>query len=206
MADGPRERDGAYPADAPRGEAPPAEALPAEAPPVGNRTSQLADRFERALSLSRLVVIIPVIVLLLSAVASFAYGTEVFVRTVRSLVVSPELTSHNLGFLLLLTDLYLVGATLMIAGFGLYELFITRIDAPDPGKRLPGWLRMHDLNDLKARVISMIILVAAVTFTDVAVESKGGGLNTLYLGAAVAVVIAALTVFLRFGKMDGGEG
>ena len=92
----------------------------------------------------------------------------------------------------------------MIAGFGLYELFITRIDAPDPGKRLPGWLRMHDLNDLKARVISMIILVAAVTFTDVAVESKGGALNTLYLGAAVAVVIAALTAFLRFGKVDGG--
>jgi len=38
----------------------------------------------------------------------------------------------------------------------------------------------------------------------VAVESKGGALNTLYLGAAVAVVIAALTAFLRFGKMDGG--
>jgi uncharacterized membrane protein YqhA len=69
--------------------------------------------------------------------------------------------------------------------------------------RLPAWLKMDDLNDLKARVISMIILVAAVTFTDVAVESKGGGLNTLYLGAAVAVVIAALTAFLRFGKMDG---
>jgi uncharacterized membrane protein YqhA len=68
---------------------------------------------------------------------------------------------------------------------------------------LPGWLKMDDLNDLKARVISMIILVAAVTFTDVAVESKGG-LNTLYLGAGVAVVIAALTAFLRFGKMDDG--
>jgi uncharacterized membrane protein YqhA len=67
---------------------------------------------------------------------------------------------------------------------------------------LPGWLRMHDLNDLKARVISMIILVAAVTFVDVAVESKGE-LNTLYLGAAVAVVIAALTAFLRFGRVDG---
>jgi uncharacterized membrane protein YqhA len=188
MADAPREGDGA---------------AGAEVPPPANRWSQPGDRFERALSLSRLVVVVPVIVLLLSAVASFAYGTEVFVRTVRSVVVSPQLTSHNLGFLLLLTDLFLVGATLMIAGFGLYELFITRIDAPDPGKRLPGWLRMHDLNDLKARVISMIILVAAVTFTDVVVESKGG-LNTLYLGAAVALVIAALTAFLRFGKVDGG--
>jgi len=205
MADVPRKGDGASPAETSLAEPSQADALPAEAPPVGNRTSQLADRFERALSLSRLVVIVPVIVLLLSAVASFAYGTEVFVRTVRSLVISPELTSHNLGFLLLLTDLYLVGATLMIAGFGLYELFITRIDAPDPGKRLPGWLRMHDLNDLKARVISMIILVAAVTFTDVAVETKAG-LDTFYLGAGVAVVISALTLFLRFGKTDGGDG
>lgn len=58
---------------------------------------------------------------------------------------------------------------------------------------------MHDLNDLKARVISMIILVAAVTFVDVVVES-GSGLNTLYLGTAVALVIAALTAFLRFGR------
>jgi hypothetical protein len=37
----------------------------------------------------------------------------------------------------------------------------------------------------------------------VAVESKTG-LDTFYLGAGVAVVIAALTAFLRFGKMDGG--
>jgi hypothetical protein len=52
--------------------------------------------------------------------------------------------------------------------------------------RLPGWLKMDDLNDLKARVIQMIILVAAVTFTDVVVESKAG-LDTLYLGTGVAV-------------------
>jgi uncharacterized membrane protein YqhA len=123
----------------------------------------------------------------------------VFVRSVTSFVEKPELTSHNLGFLLLLTDLFLVGATLMIAAFGFYELFIGRIDANGPGMRLPGWLKMDDLNDLKARVIQMIILVAAVTFTDVVVESRAG-LDTLYLGTGVAVVIAALTAFLRFGK------
>ena len=63
---------------------------------------------------------------------------------------------------------------------------------------------MHDLNDLKARVISMIILVAAVTFTDVAVESKAG-LNVLFLGAGVALVIAALTAFLYFGRDVNGS-
>jgi len=181
MADAPREEGGA------------------EATPDEGRWPRLEGRFERGLSLFRITVIIPVIVLLLSALASFVYGTDVFIRSVTSFVEKPQLTSHNLGFLLLLTDLFLVGATLMIAAFGFYELFIGRIDADGPGMRLPGWLKMDDLNDLKARVIQMIILVAAVSFTDVVVESKAG-LETFYLGAGVAVVIAALTAFLRFGK------
>jgi uncharacterized membrane protein YqhA len=175
------------------------ETAAAETSPAGNPRPRLEIGFERALSLSRIVVVVPVIVLLLSAISSFAYGTDVFVRSVTSVVEDPELTSHNLGFLLLLTDLFLVGATLMISAFGFYDLFIARDNAGSQALRLPAWVRMHDLNDLKARVISMVILVAAVTFVDVAVESKGG-LNTLYLGAAVAVVIAALTAFLRFGS------
>jgi uncharacterized membrane protein YqhA len=167
--------------------------------------SRLEGGFEQALSLSRVVVIVPVIILLLAALSSFAYGTDVFIRSVANVVEDPELTAHNLGYLLLLTDLFLVGATLMIAAFGFYSLFITGSEAGGLSLRLPRWLRMRDLNDLKARVISMIILVAGVTFVDVAVESKTE-LNTLYLGAAVALVIVALTVFLHFGRMDGGDG
>jgi uncharacterized membrane protein YqhA len=167
--------------------------------PAESRWPRLEGRFGQGLSLFRLIAVIPVIVLLLSALASFVYGTDVFIRSVTSFVNKPQLTSHNLGFLLLLTDLFLVGATLMIAAFGFYELFIGRIDANGPGMRLPGWLKMDDLNDLKARVISMIILVAAVTFTDAVVESRAG-LETLYLGGGVALVIAALTAFLRFGR------
>ncbi len=198
MADPPREGGRTSPIGSTRDGSSQPEAAAAEAFRPGNARPRLEDGFERALSLSRLAVVIPVIVLLLSALASFVYGTEVFIRSVASVVEDPQVTSHNLGFLLLLTDLFLVGATLMIAAFGLYDLFITRIDT-GPSLRLPAWLRMHDLNDLKARVISMIILVAAVTFVDVAVGSKAE-LNTLYLGAAVALVIAALTAFLRFGR------
>ena len=209
MADAPHEGNEATSLDSPKDGPPQAEAVTAErnsadAPPVENPWPRLGIRFERALSLSRVVVVVPVIVLLLSAMASFAYGTDVFVRSVAHVVDDPQVTSHNLGFLLLLTDLFLIGATLMIAAFGFYDLFIGRTGASGTGAKLPGWLRMHDLNDLKARVISMIILVAAVSFVDDVVESKGG-LDTLYLGVGVAVVIAALTAFLHFGRMDGGE-
>src|SRR5262245_28855003 len=183
MADTPREGDGT-------------QVTPDEGP-----RPRPGDWFGQALSLSRIFVIVPVIVLVLSALASFAYGTYVFVNSVTGIVDDRQLKHGNLGFLLLLTDLFLVGATLMIAAFGLYELFIGRI-----GGRvgLPGWLRMHDLNDLKARVISMIILVAAVTFVDAVIESKDG-LDTLYVGAGIALMIAALTGFLRFGRTDGND-
>jgi uncharacterized membrane protein YqhA len=174
-------------------------------PGGGNARERLEGRFEQALSAFRVVVIVPVIILLLAALSSFAYGTDVFVRSVANVVEDPELTTSNLGYLLLLTDLFLVGATLMIAAFGLYSLFITGTETGGLALRLPHWLRMHDLNDLKARVISMIILVAGVAFVDVAVESKDD-LDTLYLGGAVALVIAALTAFLHFGRMDGGNG
>ena len=210
MADPPREGGGASPTggseDGPsQPAAAAAEVAPAPRRPAARPAgSGWKHGSERALSLFRVLVVVPVVVLVLAAFSSFALGTEVFVRSVTSFVEESHLTAHNLGFLLLLTDLFLVGATLMIAAFGFYDLFVTRIDAGDRSLRLPGWLRMRDLNDLKARVVSMIILVAAVTFVDVVVESRDGGLDTFYLGAAVALVIAALTVFLYFGRMDGG--
>jgi uncharacterized membrane protein YqhA len=209
MADMPHEGSEAAPPGSVKGGPPQAEAAtakgnPADASPAEDSWPRLGRRFERGLSLSRVVVIVPVIILLLSAMASFAYGTDVFVRSVANVIDDPELTTHNLGFLLLLTDLFLIGATLMISAFGFYDLFIGTIGASDPAARLPGWLRMHDLDDLKARVISMIVLVAAVSFVDYVVESRGG-LDTLYLGVGVGVVIAALTAFLHFGRMNGGQ-
>jgi hypothetical protein len=51
----------------------------------------------------------------------------------------------------------------------------------------------------------MIILVAGVSFVDVVVEFKNE-VDTFYLGAGVAVVIVALTAFLRFGRPESGDG
>ena len=123
MADVPHEGSEATPLGGlkdgrPEAEAVTAERNPADASPIEDPGPRLGRRFEQGLSLSRVVVVVPVVVLLLSAVASFAYGTDVFVRSVAHVVDDPQLTSHNLGFLLLLTDLFLIGATLMIAAFG----------------------------------------------------------------------------------------
>lgn len=165
--------------------------------PSGGR---LQRGFEHGLSLAQLTVLLPVVVLLLSAFGAFVYGTVVVVHFVADIAAEP-FAVQNLRLFLTEIDLYLIGATLMIAAFGLYELFVSKVGRAG-GKRplpLPAWLEMEDLDDLKARVISMIILVTSVTFADVLLEFHDE-LDVLYLGTGVAVVIVALTVYLRFGS------
>ena len=173
---------------------------PEEVPASGS--SGLRQGVEAALALSRLLAIIPVVVLVVAALGAFVYGTVEFIHGVQGVATQPFPVGNRIGLFLLVIDLFLVGATLLIAGIGFYELFIGRI-RPRGFVRLPSWLEMHDLNDLKARVIAMIVLVAAVSFIEPLVDSNSS-VQVLEYGGAVAVVIVALTVFLRFGG-HGGE-
>jgi uncharacterized membrane protein YqhA len=155
--------------------------------------------FEQALGLAQLSVLLPVVILLLSGIGAFIYGTAVAIHSVIEIAQHP-FAVHNLRLFLTEIDTFLIGATLIIAAFGLYELFVARINPASLRLPLPHWLEMTDLNDLKARVISMIILVVAVSFVDVLLEFDRASLEILYLGAGVAVFIIALTVYLRFGS------
>ena len=159
--------------------------------------------FERGLSLARLTVVLPVVVLVLSGVGAYIYGTAMAVHSVVDIADHP-FYEHNLRLFLVEIDLFLIGATLIIAAIGLYELFVARIDPANSRRPMPDWLVMNDLNDLKARVISMIILVSAVSFADVLLEF-GNELKVLYLAAGVGIFIVALTIYLRFGSDNGGD-
>lgn len=154
--------------------------------------------FERSLQLSRGLILIPVVTLVISALAAFSYGAALLIWSMIEVVPHPFPVGHKLGLFLLDIDLFLVGATLLISAIGFYELFISKVDVGGPRAAMPHWLVMRDLNDLKARVVSMLVLVAAVSFVDVVVGFSRGP-DILYLGGGVALVIAALTAFLRFG-------
>lgn len=172
-------------------------------PATSARHEGLAERwFERALQLSLKLVLIPVVTLVIAAFAAFLYGAALLVWALIQVVPHPFPIGHKIGLFLLDIDLFLVGATLLIGGIGLYELFISKVDAGSRGAALPGWLVIRDLNDLKVRVASMLVLVASVSFVDVVVGFSGGH-DILYLGGAVALFIAALTAFLRFGTGRG---
>ena len=150
---------------------------------------------ERALTASLRLTVIPVAVLILAGFGAFAYGIAVFIHSIDAIVSHPFPVSHQVGYFLLDIDLFLIGVTLLISGVGLYELFIREIP-DDQASSLPAWLQIRDLNDLKGRVIAMIILVLSVSFVETAVDSPDGR-QVLELGGGVALVIVALTVFMR---------
>jgi len=158
---------------------------------------------ERLLAWSLRLAYVPVVVLLLAGLGAFVYGTALFIHSVDHIVNHPFPVRHQIGLFLADIDLFLVGATLLISGVGFYELFIKEIHLQG-SDRIPTWLEMHDLNDLKARVIAMIVLVLSVSFVEVVVETTSGQ-QVLELGGGVAAVIVALTLFLRLGS-HGNDG
>jgi uncharacterized membrane protein YqhA len=161
--------------------------------------------FERILGLSRLLVLIAVIFLVIDAAACFVYGADILIRTLAQIVGQPTHVGARLGRFLIVMDTFLVGVTLMILAFGFYELFVPTTEHEGQKFWLPGWLEMHDIEDLKARVVSMLILVAAITFVDRLVEAQKAE-EILFLGVGISIVIVALTAFLWFGRSKPPPG
>ncbi len=159
---------------------------------------------ERFLAWSLRLAYIPLAVLLLAGLGAFVYGTALFVHSVGHVVDHPFPIRHQIGLFLEVIDLFLIGATLHISAVGFYELFIREIHR-DGSTRIPTWLHMRDLNDLKARVIAMIVLVVSVSFVEVVVDSPSGQ-QVLDLGGGIAAVVVALTVFLRLGGHGSKSG
>jgi len=87
------------------------------------------------------------------------------------------------------TDVFLLATVFYVVALGLYELFV------DDAVELPAWLAIHDLEDLKVKLSSIVVVVLGVVLLGHAVEWEGGD-ELLYLGAAIALVVGALTYFL----------
>ena len=88
-----------------------------------------------------------------------------------------------------ITDIILLGTVLYIVALGLYQLFIDR------SLPLPHWLKVNDLTDLKRDLIGVVVVLLGVSFLGEVVNWEGES-DVLPLGAAIALVIAALGFIL----------
>lgn len=146
----------------------------------------------RLLGRSRYLIVLAVASTLVAATTLLVYGTIETFLVVRDLfrtgVTVRGSRALQLAFIDL-ADLFLVSTALYVIAIGLYELFI------DDRIPLPAWLEVHDVDDLKGKLVGVVVVVLAVFFLGEAVGWDGQR-NLLWLGGGVALVIAALTYFL----------
>jgi len=169
-----------------------------EGPDQRDRIQPPKQMFERALLQSRVVVLLPVVIFLASALAAFVYGTTLMISSFLNAIRHPLPVGRNVGLFLLSGDVLLIGTMLVVAAIGFYELFIRPIGAGNPRARLPGWLMTTGLNDLVVRFVPLLVLIALMSFAALLAGVQDGR-GILFTGGGLALVIAALMAFLRFG-------
>lgn len=149
---------------------------------------------QRLFDLSPMMIILAVVGSLISAFTLSIYG---FIRVIS--VVWEVVTDHDLSepqenhlsiVFIELIDVFLIAVILLIVALGLYQLFI------DQETKLPSWLRVRNLDELKHKIIGVLCVILGVNFVSNVSEWDGGN-DILYLGAAIALVLIALVVLLK---------
>ncbi|AOU98204.1 hypothetical protein BI364_09765 [Acidihalobacter yilgarnensis] len=165
-----------------------------------NRLERL---FEGFLWRSRLVVLAAVVASLASALAMFYTATiDAWYMIVHlSEYASPSLTEaaraqmrgSTIAYVVEILDGYLLATVLLIFALGLYELFISKIDEAERSEMASKVLVIHSLDDLKARLGKVVLMILIVKFFEHALGMKfASPLDLLYFAGGIALIGLAL--------------
>ena len=129
--------------------------------------SKFEEKFEKGLWGTRFIVIIAVVLSIISSISLFLLGGwEIIQATTFNNPLFNENINNNNDLLFKIIssiDLFLIGIVLLIFGFGVYELFISEIDFAK-GKFSDSTLKINNLDQLKNKIIKVIIIVLIVKF------------------------------------------
>jgi uncharacterized membrane protein YqhA len=153
--------------------------------------------FRRFLLSSRFLILIAVLGSLAASLITLVFGSIAAVVSVLEVIQSRDLGSKGVKLLavdvLQVVDIFLVSTVLYIMAVGLYELFI------DPGLPVLGWLKVETLDDLKERLVTVVVVMLGVTYLAYMVDLKPGW-SILDVGIATAAVLAGLGIFFKLAK------
>ena len=154
------------------------------------RSSRMRRHGHRLVGYSRFMAAVPSLGLFIAAIA---LTISTLVGTVR---VTLEVATGHIGMQDMLVeyiefaDFFLLSIVLYIMSIGLYSLFI------DDEVELPHWLEIHDLDDLKEKLVGVIVVVMGVFFLGRLIHGATS-FDLLCMGVGIGAVILALAYFVR---------
>jgi uncharacterized membrane protein YqhA len=143
---------------------------------------------------NRYFILIAVAGAFLAAVLVAIYSACLLVSIIVELLKHPTLSIGTGRLLTLecieLIDIFLLSTAFYIISTGLYKLFI------NPDVQMPSCLQVESLEELKARLLGVIIVVLSVFFLEQVITWDGKS-NILDLGIAEALVIGVLALTIK---------
>jgi uncharacterized membrane protein YqhA len=136
---------------------------------------------------SRYVAYIGVLVLFVCSLTAYILGVYKTVKAVIAIASNEVKDDFALVALFDCLDSILVGTALLVISVSLYELFIGELKVPD-------WMLVRNLNELKANFSFVIIPLMSVKFLQKLLQGENA-LDTLYYGVGVALVTLSLAAF-----------
>jgi len=163
--------------------------------------------FEGGLWKSRLIVILAVIFGMLGAISLFVVASF----DVWEIVIDVyKFTFHHyhpehfhakiISGIIGAVDLYLIAVVLLIFSFGIYELFISKIDDAESSEAGSKILAIHSLDELKDKLGKVVVMVLIVSFFKKVINMDfNTPLEMLYLAGSILALALAL-YFMHKGE------
>jgi uncharacterized membrane protein YqhA len=142
----------------------------------------------RVIAFTRFAVFIPAMASILGAVLLMIQGSVEMVRTIINATLNGTKLKLTIVEVLTAVDAILLGTVLLVIGYGLYELFI------DEDLEVPVWLQVHDLDDLKSKLIGVVVALIAVIFVGVFVDTNRAE-DVISFGVGAGALVTGLALF-----------
>ena len=143
---------------------------------------------KRIVGLTRYAVFVPAIASMIGALLLMMQGSIEMVVAVIDTVLNGYGLKQTIVAVLTAVDAILLGTVLLVIGYGLYELFI------DADLDVPTWLRVDDLDDLKSKLIGVVVAIIAVVFVGVFVDSNRAD-DVISYGVGAGALVVGLAIF-----------
>ena len=162
--------------------------------------------FEMVIWNFRFFVLLPVVFGLLSAVKFFVIGTQdiwagLFLEFN---MADPEgaVTNRIVSYIIGGIDYYLIGIVLLIFSFGIYELFISEIDAKF--RRDVNLLQSESLEELKSKLVKVIVVALIVNLFK---KTLGLDINNVtdVIYIALSILLIAASNYLLHLQAEGTQ-
>lgn len=142
----------------------------------------------KILGYTRYAVVVPAVASMIGALLLMVQGSIAILAVVSKAIVEGSYLKVTIVDVLTAVDAILLGTVLLVIGYGLYELFV------DDLLEVPDWLQVKNLDDLKSKLIGVVVAIIAVVFVGVFVDANRAE-DVVAYGVGAGALVAGLAIF-----------